>query len=110
MAATIGTVAKILMVASEALPFVKSGGLGHVLGALPKALAGLGHQVAVVLPRYRTLTAGDLTVAHERLRFALGRSGFSARILSRRRNGVTYFFVQLPELYDRAGLYGENGG
>ncbi|HXR78169.1 MAG TPA: glycogen synthase GlgA [Bryobacteraceae bacterium] len=110
MAATIGTVAKILMVGSEALPFVKSGGLGHVLGALPKALAGLGHQVAVVLPRYRSLIAGDLTVAQERLGFALGRSEFSARILSQRRNDVTYFFVQIPELYDRTGVYGENGG
>lgn len=98
------------MVGSEALPFVKSGGLGHVLGALPKALTEIGHQVAVVLPCYRTLTAGDLTIAYDRLAFALGRSAFSARILFQQRNGVTYFFVQIPALYDRAGLYGENGG
>jgi starch synthase len=98
------------MVGSEALPFVKSGGLGHALGALPKALAEIGHEVAVVLPRYRTLTGIDLTIAYEALGFALGRSAFRARILSQRRNGITYFFVQLPALYDRAGLYGENGG
>lgn len=98
------------MVGSEALPFIKSGGLGHVLGGLPKALARLGHQVALVLPGYRTLIADDLAVASERLDFAVGSSGFSARLLWQQRNDVTYFFVQIPSLYDRPGLYGENGG
>ena len=44
---------KILMVASEATPFVKTGGLADVLGALPEALTERGEQVAVVLPAYR---------------------------------------------------------
>ena len=43
----------ILMVASEATPFAKTGGLADVLGALPAALAERGEQVAVVLPAYR---------------------------------------------------------
>ena len=41
------------MVASEAAPFAKTGGLADVLGALPAALAERGEQVAVVLPAYR---------------------------------------------------------
>ena len=43
----------ILMVASEARPFAKTGGLADVCGALPRALARLGHRVTIVLPRYR---------------------------------------------------------
>ena len=47
-----GTFMKILMLSSEAAPFAKSGGLGDVIGALPQALAALGHDVRVVLPKY----------------------------------------------------------
>jgi starch synthase len=43
---------KILMIASECVPFVKTGGLADVIGALPKALKALGHEVIVVLPYY----------------------------------------------------------
>ncbi len=43
---------KILMVVSECTPFAKTGGLADVAGALPKALASLGHDVRVILPYY----------------------------------------------------------
>ena len=47
----------IVVVASEAVPFVKTGGLGDVAGALPPALERLGHRVALVLPCYRKVWA-----------------------------------------------------
>jgi starch synthase len=50
---------KILMVASEATPFAKTGGLADVLGSLPPALVRLGDEVGVVLPKYRVAEAGD---------------------------------------------------
>ncbi len=50
---------RILIAASEVIPFAKTGGLADVAGALPKALAALGHDVAVVLPRYRRITQWD---------------------------------------------------
>lgn len=50
---------RILTVASEAVPFAKTGGLADVIGALPVALARLGHDVDVVMPRYRGITAGE---------------------------------------------------
>lgn len=48
---------KILFVASEGLPFSKTGGLADVVEALPKALVACGQEVAVVLPRYRATKA-----------------------------------------------------
>ncbi|HZO72349.1 MAG TPA: glycogen/starch synthase [Ktedonobacteraceae bacterium] len=46
---------KILLVATEAAPFAKEGGVGDVIGSLPKDLAALGHDVRVFLPRYGTI-------------------------------------------------------
>ena len=46
---------KILFVASEAAPYAKTGGLGDVIGALPRALAKRGHDVLVVIPRYASI-------------------------------------------------------
>src|SRR5476649_1112039 len=51
---------RVLMIASEALPFAKTGGLADVLGALPPALQRLGWEATVVLPRYRDVAAGSL--------------------------------------------------
>ena len=48
---------KILFVASEAAPYVKTGGLGDVIGALPRALAARGHDILAVIPRYGAIDA-----------------------------------------------------
>jgi len=53
---------KILFVSSEGLPFSKTGGLADVVEALPKALVELGHEVAVVLPRYRGVKANTIVL------------------------------------------------
>ncbi len=48
---------KILFVAAEGAPFSKTGGLGDVIGALPKSLVKVGHEVAVILPYYDMVEA-----------------------------------------------------
>src|ERR1700686_2673604 len=49
----------IAFAASEGVPFSKTGGLADVVGALPHALAALGHQVSVYVPRYRQTKLAD---------------------------------------------------
>jgi len=48
---------KVLFAASEIVPYAKTGGLADVVGALPKALMRLGCEVAIVMPKYRAVTA-----------------------------------------------------
>ena len=51
---------RILMIASEAQPFSKTGGLADVATALPKALGRLGHDVTLITPRYRGAPGGSV--------------------------------------------------
>jgi starch synthase len=102
-------VAKILMVSAEAAPFAHTGGLAEVLRALSKALAESGEQVAVVLPLYRG-AAAEARPIDEHLRVTVGLRSYPATILEQEADGVRYFFFQIPELYDREGLYGDENG
>src|SRR5580658_5429464 len=100
----------ILMVASEATPFAKTGGLADVLGALPAALAGRGEQVAVVLPAYRENHYPRATRdAYRSLWIPVG-PGYLVDIRASTERGVTYYFVECPALYDRQGIYGTPSG
>jgi len=94
------------MVASEAVPFAKTGGLADVVGALPRALVRLGHEVDVVMPRYRGITVG----AHERtLKVALGNLVADAPCFSATADGVRTIFIEHPGYFDRDYLYGVSG-
>ena len=100
---------RILFVASEGLPFSKTGGLADVIEALPKALAALGHDVAVLLPRYRCAQIDASLVKN--LEVPIGGKPRSCAIAEGPRpHGVRYFFVDDPEYFDRDGLYGSGGG
>src|SRR5467141_177555 len=99
---------KILFVASEGLPFSKTGGLADVMEALPKSLVALGHEVVVLLPRYRNTKAGGVAAPGltgpmgDTLRFPAILNGGVLR-------GVRYYFVEDPEYCDREQLYGVSG-
>ncbi len=97
------------MVGSEASPFVKTGGLGDVLGALPAALVRRGEEVGVVVPRYRIAMISGAERIWERMSIAVGPHQFYAGIDQVIRDGVRYFFVDCPPLFDRAGVYNESG-
>jgi starch synthase len=99
---------RILFVASEGLPFSKTGGLADVVEALPKALVAQGHDVAVVLPRYRNTQIKNNVI--KSLTVPMGTSlRFPAIADGARPGGVQYFFVDDPEYFDREQLYGAGG-
>ena len=101
----------IAFAASECVPFSKTGGLADVVGALPRALASLGHEVSVYLPRYRQTKLSDaktvvrsITVPFDdRYRFCSVLSGGS-------HSGIQFYFVEYPPFFDREALYGTSAG
>lgn len=96
--------------APEGFPYSKTGGLADVIGALPKALAGLGFTVEVLLPRYRMTHPGQALPQFRSLTIPLS-SGFKFVSIQEggKADGVHYYLVDCPEFFDRAGLYQENG-
>ena len=94
------------MVASEALPYAKSGGLADVLGGLPRALVTLGHHVDVVIPKYRGVTGGEPL---GRVQVALGGQAIDAGVAADVRAGVRTVFIDHPPYFDRDYLYGAAG-
>lgn len=97
---------RILMVTSEAGQFAKTGGLADVLGALPGALAAQGENVAVVLPRYRSVELQTARRVYDHLSIPIGGRTFTADIYEIDHHGVPYYFVDCPPLFDREALYG----
>jgi starch synthase len=97
---------RILTVASEAVPFAKTGGLADVIGALPGALARLGHDVDVVMPRYRGIAAGEHA---GRVTVRLGGQVADASVWVTAHNRVRTIFIDRPAYFDRDFLYGTAG-
>jgi starch synthase len=101
---------RILMVGSEATPFGQTGGLGEVLSSLPAALAGLGVEVDVLMPKYRGVTPSrfDIKPLDLDVRIDLNATPVPASFWSLRDpRGVRYLFLENDKYYDRDGLYGD---
>lgn len=81
---------KIVMCASEVVPFAKTGGLADVAGALPLALEKLEHEVIVIMPKYKSITT----------------PGAKAKI----GNNIKVYFIENDKYFSRPGLYGEKTG
>ena len=91
------------MIASEAQPFSKTGGLADVATALPKALGRLGHDVTLITPRYRGIADGPIV---DRLSLEVAGHRFTANLLEARIGpGARVLLLDCPELYDRSGIY-----
>ena len=100
---------RILLCTSECVPFVKTGGLADVAGALPKALADLGHDVRVALPKYSAIDSSKIesTKTGKARTVRLGNRSLRVNIeASDAISGVTTYLVDCPEYFDRDGIYG----
>lgn len=109
----------ILFVVSECVPFAKTGGLADVAGALPAALAERGHDVRVVLPRYRMTKKFAAKRLEQVLIVPLGLTeAYGAALettLPRRDEAGAFppakvYFLEHDRLYDRDGIYGDKNG
>nr|CAB3448127.1 unnamed protein product [Digitaria exilis] len=98
-------VMNIVVVASECAPFCKTGGLGDVVGALPKALARRGHRVMVVIPRYGEYAeARDLGV---RRRYRVAGQDSEVTYFHSYIDGVDFVFIEAPPFRHRHdNIYG----
>ena len=99
---------KILYATSEAVPFIKTGGLADVAGSLPPALAEEGADVAVILPLYQKVKEkfGDQLnfVCYDFVDLAWRHS--YCGLFSMEKDGVTWYFIDNEQYFARPNLYG----
>lgn len=100
---------EVIHVTAECYPMAKAGGLGDVLGALPKYQTKLGHIVKVVMPMYRTkfLYESEWDLVHEGGQ-ALGNHWFKYSVIKEKTNklGFDLYLVDINGLLDREQIYG----
>lgn len=93
------------MIGSEAVPFAKTGGLADVLGSLPSAIARLGWDVTLVVPRYRGVVDGT-PVGRLALKvggYACDPAFFEVPLAASGR----ILLVDVPDLFARDSIYGD---
>jgi starch synthase len=100
---------EILHVSAECYPVAKAGGLGDVVGALPKYLNELGHTARVVMPMYRTkfLYANQWEVVHKG-NTNMGNWWFEFTVIKELTNklGFDLYLIDINGLLDREKIYG----
>ncbi|GAW91593.1 glycogen synthase GlgA [Calderihabitans maritimus] len=101
----------ILFVASEVAPFAKTGGLADVAGSLPKALAAHGHDVRVVLPRYKQINdvpyLTDFPVEMDgHLETAIVRQASMETRVQQQKKSIPVYLIDNYQYFYRDGLYG----
>ncbi|RJX25600.1 MAG: glycogen synthase GlgA [Dethiobacter sp.] len=99
---------KVLFVASEAVPFIKTGGLADVIGSLPVELRKLGVDARVILPKYGEIAPRlrDKMVLRKNLAITMGWRYQYYGILETEHSGVPFYFIDNDYFFNRRGLYG----
>ncbi|MBI5237948.1 MAG: glycogen/starch synthase, partial [Deltaproteobacteria bacterium] len=102
----------VIIVASEAAPFAKTGGLADVAGSLPVALKKLGCDPVLFLPYYRQVAGGgfDIEPAGLEVTVPVGKREITGQVLKGATAGVPVYFIKRDEYYDRSHLYGTPDG
>ena len=102
----------ILMVSSEVAPFAKSGGLAESVSALAQELDRSGHDVRILMPRYRDIRRDRLYRYPTPFSVRVGQDMFTTAIYEGRlgESSVVVYFIDHEDLYAREGIYGPPGG
>lgn len=104
---------KILHISAECYPAAKAGGLGDVVGALPKYLNKAGISSGVIIPKYRLKWIGEhhfTPVYQGAVRIHNYYVPFSIEQETGNSLGFPFFVANIPGLFDRAGIYADPGG
>jgi starch synthase len=98
---------KIMMIASECVPFAKTGGLADVVGALPIALRALGHEVIVVMPKYGSINAAKYQIApfFNEMCVWMGNTEEWCAVRTTTMDGVPVYLIEADKYFARSGLY-----
>lgn len=99
---------KVCFIAAEAAPFVKVGGLGDVIGSLPKALRELGIDARVVLPLYSSIDRERFGLKYRGYQFVdLGWRHLYCGIFETVVDGVPFYFIDNEQYFKRESIYGQ---
>ena len=99
---------KVCFIAAEAAPFVKVGGLGDVIGSLPKALRELGVDARVILPLYSSINRERFGLKYKAYQFVdLGWRHSYCGIFETEVDGVPCYFVDNEQYFNRDSIYGQ---
>ncbi len=99
---------KVCFIAAEAAPFVKVGGLGDVIGSLPKALRELGVDARVILPLYSSIDRERFGLKYKAYQFVdLGWRHSYCGIFETEVDGVPCYFVDNEQYFNRDSIYGQ---
>ena len=99
---------KIVLVASEVVPFAKTGGLADVAGALPKALAKKGVSVSVIMPYYSSISAKQFKIkpTKTKVRVKILDQEVEGKIYkTTTEDNINVYFIEQPKYFDRKELY-----
>ena len=102
---------KVLILAAEIVPFAKVGGLADVVGALPKALQALGHDVRLVMPRYRQVDPEHFQLSTVCKAVPVSMGHFQVSVDVRQGtigDGIPVYMIDAPRFFDRENIYGYN--
>ena len=101
----------VIHISSEVSPYSSTGGLGNVVGSLSGEQALAGHRVSVISPRYRSVKMDGFTRLDAAIEVPLGKGSVSGRVWEKTlAGGAALYLLDIPELYDRDGLYGADNG
>src|SRR5947209_10349310 len=100
---------KILILAAEIVPFIKVGGLADVVGALPKSLQALGHDVRLAMPRYGQVDPARFNLHPLLDSVSVNMSNFRVDVGVRQTsigNNIPVYMIDAPRFFDRENIYG----
>ena len=103
---------KIAFIASECVPYAKTGGLADVVGALPGALRKLGHKIIVIMPLYRSVDRAKFAIkpVHSPMGVWMGDTEEWCSVHGTiNSDGVKIYFVEFDQFFNREGLYHDSG-